>query len=299
MGRLTEVVIDNKNFPKVIIAGEENDLLCQYIMAGKNKIEANVYFDSDSFVTIELKEKNASSKAIIDLFSLRDVSKLIGFIDMTLSKKEGIITYSCDDFPKHVMAAIEKGGVYPTLCKDKMISDELISYTGKQPSLMKKIREGFLQKEKFKELQNDIEHNTVKVIYMDSEKAKEVYGVQEPYESCNEPSHVPASYLPEGWMWVQWDDGSGHLTSPNGEKCFEYDLCTIPGGVEYKESSKHRWSSFDGGFDEFKEYAESIVQSRCLSLEEKISSVSQKIDDNKAVEKDFRQESKSSSFERE
>lgn len=297
MEKVTEVIIDNNTFPKVIIADEENDLLCQYTMVGNKKVEANVYFDHNLFVTIVLKEQNAYSKAILNAFSLRDVSdisKLIGFIDMTLSKEDGIITYNCEDFPKYVMSAMERGGYYPAICKDRLFSDELSQYTGMQPSLIKIIKDKFSRNEKFKELQNDIEKHFVSVIYADSKKTKEVSIAQESCE-CNEPNYAQAYILSEGWKWLLWDDGSGYLIKPDGEKFFEYDLCTVPGSVEYKETSNHQWSSFNGTFEEFKRSAESMIQKRYLSLEE----VSQIINDSKAVEKDFRQELKSRSLTRE
>ena len=268
MSVLSEIVIDKKDFPRVIIAGEEYELLCQYIMAGKNSKDVNVYFDSDLSVTIELKD-NTSSEVIYDLFTLRDISKLIEFIEMTLSPKEGIITYSREDFPKYVMSAMEKGGYFPNLYKDKMLFDDLSNYTGKQPSFMEKIHNKLLQKENLKKLQNDIEKHLVPVIYIDAENAKETYNNQKPCEVYNRPSHVPSSLLPEGWNWVQWNDGSGYLCNPNEEIYFEYDLCTIPGGVEYKESSEYQWNSFDGDFNEYKKFAETIVLSQYLSMGEK------------------------------
>lgn len=42
---------------------------------------------------------------------------------------------------------------------------------------------------------------------------------------------VPAKKL-DGWNWHKYDDGSGHLESPDGKEYMLYDLCTN----EYQET---------------------------------------------------------------
>ena len=37
---------------------------------------------------------------------------------------------------------------------------------------------------------------------------------------------VPAKKLGEGWNWHKYDDGSGHLESPEGKEYMSYDLQT-------------------------------------------------------------------------
>lgn len=44
---------------------------------------------------------------------------------------------------------------------------------------------------------------------------------------------VPANSLGDGWNWVKYDDGSGHLESPSGEKFMGYDLCTNEYDIKY------------------------------------------------------------------
>lgn len=70
---------------------------------------------------------------------------------------------------------------------------------------------------------------------------------------------VPASSLPEGWMWRDYDNGSGELQSPSGNTYFSYDLQT----QEYKSPmSDNHWTGmidFDEdpkSLNEFKTYAE-------------------------------------------
>lgn len=66
--------------------------------------------------------------------------------------------------------------------------------------------------------------------------------------------------LSAGWVWKQYYDGSGSLVSPEGQDSFQYDLTTYRDGVEWRRDINHSWDVFWGSFDEFKEYAESIVR---------------------------------------
>ncbi len=46
-----------------------------------------------------------------------------------------------------------------------------------------------------------------------------------------------AVLLEDGWVWIDYDDGSGHLESPSGEEYVIYDFCT----QEYKYANE-RWN---------------------------------------------------------
>ena len=46
-----------------------------------------------------------------------------------------------------------------------------------------------------------------------------------------------ALLLEDGWVWIDYDDGSGYLESPNGEEYVIYDFCT----QEYKYANE-RWN---------------------------------------------------------
>lgn len=78
---------------------------------------------------------------------------------------------------------------------------------------------------------------------------------------------VPAKELPEGWTWIEYDDGSGHLEAPDGKRYYNYDLSPYHamGGIEYRETiAKHGeffpWDIFWGTLTEFKELAESRIK---------------------------------------
>jgi hypothetical protein len=70
---------------------------------------------------------------------------------------------------------------------------------------------------------------------------------------------ISASDLPEGWMWNDYDDGSGSLRSPDGHSYYSYDLQT----QEYRSPyGNNEWISMKDFYDvpksldEFKSDAE-------------------------------------------
>ncbi|WP_068941756.1 hypothetical protein [Chryseobacterium timonianum] len=78
-------------------------------------------------------------------------------------------------------------------------------------------------------------------------------------------SLVPASGLPEGWIWREYDDGSGSLKSPTGNIYYSYDLQT----QEYKSSSfGNGWTDMKDLYDrpkslnEFKTYVENDLKGK-------------------------------------
>jgi len=80
---------------------------------------------------------------------------------------------------------------------------------------------------------------------------------------------VPAAFLPEGWSWKQYNDGSGSLKSPDGKNYFGYDLQT----KEFMHPGKigNPWCFFDGypyeciSFAEFKKQAEIWITKNVLA----------------------------------
>ena len=49
--------------------------------------------------------------------------------------------------------------------------------------------------------------------------------VEDDYDDM-EAKIVPCKKLGEGWFWHKYNDGSGHLQSPEGKEYMSYDLCT-------------------------------------------------------------------------
>lgn len=74
-----------------------------------------------------------------------------------------------------------------------------------------------------------------------------------------------AALLEKGWMWIDYDDGSDHLESPNGEEYVSYDFCT----QEYKYTNK-KWHFMDEysdrtSFYQFKTIMENDVLGKGLA----------------------------------
>ena len=75
-------------------------------------------------------------------------------------------------------------------------------------------------------------------------------------------SDVPALFLPEGWHWRHYGDGSGVLCSPIGEHVIGYDRLPYfaAGWVEYQHYGT--WSLYQDSFVKFISFAESLVTVR-------------------------------------
>ena len=90
------------------------------------------------------------------------------------------------------------------------------------------------------------------------------------------PFKKQAENLPKGWQWISYNDGSGHLQSPEGQEYFSYDWTT----GEYKITPDKFYDFFMvenyesggysiGSFAKFKEYAEEYINKNVLNEKEK------------------------------
>ena len=71
---------------------------------------------------------------------------------------------------------------------------------------------------------------------------------------------IPAQTLEKGWVWHQFNDGSGSLHSPNDEKYYAYDMSSNPGSIEYKESENSSWNLISKlDLDDFRIHAENVI----------------------------------------
>lgn len=78
---------------------------------------------------------------------------------------------------------------------------------------------------------------------------------------------VPASSLPEGWIWWEYDDGSGSLKSPSGNSYYNYDMQT----QEYiLPILDNRWTDMKDfherpkSLNDFKIYAEKDLKGKAV-----------------------------------
>lgn len=82
-------------------------------------------------------------------------------------------------------------------------------------------------------------------------------------------ANTQAEGLPEGWIWRDWNDGSGSLNAPDGTRYFVYDLMT----GEYDKYANRDWRfwidypEFPMNLHEFKNFAENQIL-KILSGEE-------------------------------
>lgn len=90
-----------------------------------------------------------------------------------------------------------------------------------------------------------------------------------------ERSEMQSRTLPEGWHWIDYDDASGHLKSPDGTSYFSYDWNTgeyqITKDVDYDFFLKENHST--GGYSigslrEFKTVAENWIKENVLKNEQ-------------------------------
>jgi hypothetical protein len=86
----------------------------------------------------------------------------------------------------------------------------------------------------------------------------------EDYDDDISPKVNQAQTLPEGWTWIDYDDGSGVINSPEGAASFSYDLQT----QEYvsPDGNGHFWHEYPCGMGllDFKTYAEKYIRERIL-----------------------------------
>ncbi len=78
---------------------------------------------------------------------------------------------------------------------------------------------------------------------------------------------IPASNLPDGWTWNDYDDGSGSLKSPSGHSYYSYDLQTQEYTLPY---GRREWTGMRDFYDapkslnEFKSYVENDLKVKAV-----------------------------------
>lgn len=72
------------------------------------------------------------------------------------------------------------------------------------------------------------------------EEAIDLININYPDEIDDDFTIVSAEKLGEGWLWYKYDDGSGHLLSPDDKKYMLYDLNTN----EYQETIDSEYELF-------------------------------------------------------
>ncbi len=82
-----------------------------------------------------------------------------------------------------------------------------------------------------------------------------------------EENLTPASDLPDGWTWNDYDDGSGSLKSPSGHRYYSYDMLTQEYRLPY---GRREWTGMRDFYDapkslnEFKSYVENDLKAKVV-----------------------------------
>lgn len=78
---------------------------------------------------------------------------------------------------------------------------------------------------------------------------------------------IPASDLPDGWTWNEYDDGSGSLKSPSGHRYYSYNMQTQEYTLPY---GRREWTGMRDFYDapkslnEFKSYVENDLKAKAV-----------------------------------
>lgn len=109
----------------------------------------------------------------------------------------------------------------------------------------------------------------IHLIHSEKEANQEVFDTLEAFDYFDSlpenPDFVPAvtqaELLPNGWTWVEYNDGSGYLESPEGTEYSSYDKL-FDGKIEYKNLEDNTWELSLEEFSEFKAQVEQQVVSK-------------------------------------
>lgn len=124
---------------------------------------------------------------------------------------------------------------------DRMIDDSYIHFTS---------YEGYLYgADSFVEAQREIEKLVSELLQKEQE---------EKINHSEDKKICPAEKLPEGWKWHIYNDGSGHLESPEGNHYCGFEMQMH--GIEYKDLYTNDWNWTDQSFKVFQLTVEKKVE---------------------------------------
>lgn len=254
-----KLTIKEVEMPYVLVGDEERkyELLCEF--QSKDGAFQRAYVqDAGEDVIIEI----GKDSAIVGLFSVEEgkAGALFDYIEATVDGKDGFVTWLSGEFEQLLEQASKQGGWYPLIRNGIGLEDKLPLF--------------YRQKTLDSITARVVAEHTVSVDYVQEslEDLDEEMLFTEPDEVFDvTPKVTQAGLLPDGWKWVDYDDGSGHLESPNGKKYFDYDRQPYygSGNIEYREAETDLWGPFFdfdevGSFDDFKQTAEKTILEHVL-----------------------------------
>lgn len=253
---LCEFQDKDRAFQRVYVqeAGEDVIILAKHI--GASQGPGNVSSNFANSKTIE-----NDNVAIVGMFSVEEgkVSALFDYIEATTDGKEWFVCWLSGEFEQLLEQASKEGGKYP-LIRNGIGIDDRVSLFYRQrrlDSITSRAIEGHTVSVDFVELEGPSDELDDEMFFSEPE-LDEVFDAQ--------PKVTQAGLLPEGWNWVDYGDGSGHLEEPDGKKWFLYDL-HHDAYVEFRRDEDCTWRSYPGRFDDFKYKAEMTILEKYLGID--------------------------------
>lgn len=108
----TAIHIEETEFPGILADGIQYELFCE--LETKDKTFQSLYIREGG---TEVFVKTGPETAIAGLFSIEENSlrQLFDYMEATVSKKDGLICYEAEGFPRLLDLATKMGGKYPIL----------------------------------------------------------------------------------------------------------------------------------------------------------------------------------------
>lgn len=175
-----------------------------------------------------MKEKLNRFAELCCSWDFRDIDMTeahLGSID--INKKKHIIIPSCELYSPDI-------DDYVSCVGNKIQSKRLVNIFNNLD-----LNDRYEVKEFINDIENKIDWKKIeKELYDEIEQEKTRIELLE--ENDFKEEIVQAKSLGEGWNWHKFNDGSGHLESPDGKEYMSYDLCTN----EYKETPDSSYDFF-------------------------------------------------------
>lgn len=244
----------------IIANGEKYNFLCEYNGVNGDMNRSAYCKEGSTDIIVAFNDDN---KAIVGLFDTEasKINDFFSYIESTISPKDGFACMETEKMKELLGIAKKNGGNYPLIEKE---------VKGDKSSILTRISPYFYKPKLNISLPVKIQEHLMPINYIPSMSPD--FSNASFVDDLNLPTeYSKAESLPEGWRQANHKDGSGHLESPDGKAYFSYDEAPYyPQGIEYKETREGTYGPYWGSMDDFKGYAEKIVERRHIEREKGI-----------------------------
>lgn len=240
--------------------GEKYNFLCEYNGVNGDMNRSVYCKEGGTDIIVAFNDDN---KAIVGLFSTKQskINDFFNYIESTISPKDGFACMETQTMKELLGIAKANGGNYSLIQKE---------VEGDKQPILSKINAYFYKPKLDISRLAKIQDHLFSINYIHA-KTPELSNASFVDDFNLPPEYSKAESLPEGWSWVNHKDGSGHLESPDGKAYFSYDEAPYyPHGIEYKETKDGTYGPYWGSIDDFKGYAEKIVERRYIEKEKEV-----------------------------